>query len=74
MPLLESRDIPATLTFTQVVKIILPLTKIIKIKFMGAFLILVIIKFSSCEHSIFLTFLLIPTFCKSVRLEEDYFP
>jgi hypothetical protein len=37
---------------------------------MEAFLILVIEKFSSLEYSIFLTFLLIPTFCKSVYLKK----
>jgi len=73
MPLAQRRDILATLTFAQVVKIVLPLTKIIKIKFMGAFLILVIEKFSSREHSTFLTFLLIPAFCKIVCLKQDYF-
>ena len=74
MPLAQRRDILATLTFTQVVKLFLPLSKIIKIKFMGAFLILAIEKFSSREHSTFLTFLLIPTFCKIVCLKQDYFP
>lgn len=53
---------------------ILSLKKIIKIKFFGTFLILVMANFSSCEHSIFLTFLLIPTFCKSICLKHYYFP
>lgn len=41
---------------------------------MGAFLIIVIEKFSSLEHSIFLTFPLILNFCKSVCRKQDYFP
>jgi len=60
MPLPQRRDILATLTFTQVVKIFLPLTKIIKIKFMGAFLILVIEKISSIKSY--------------ACLKQDYFP
>jgi hypothetical protein len=74
MPLPQYRDILVTLTFTQVVKISLSLTKIIKIKFMRAFLILVVEKFSSSKHSVFLIFLLIPNFCQSVCLKQDYFP
>jgi hypothetical protein len=74
MPFSQYRDILVTLTFTQVVKIFLSLTKIIKIKFMRAFPILVVETFSSSKHSIFLTFLIMPTFCQSVCLNQDYFP
>jgi len=41
---------------------------------MEAFPTLVVETFSSRKHSIFLTFLLMSTFCQSVCLKQDYFP
>lgn len=73
IPLPQRRDILATLTFTHVAKIFVPLAEIIKIKPIGAFLTLNE-HFSSREHSIFPTFLLIPSFSKSICLKQDYFP